>query len=100
MGDKDYVLVETVDSFRMRYVVALPRGANKDWALDTVVMDEAKEFSQQYIGEQIISHRGISKEELLSLIEEDNDYAASWPEEKKIEVFVTPEDEDTNSNTA
>lgn len=93
MSDKEFVLVETVESFRMRYVVPVPKG-KAEWALDTVVMDEATEFSQQHIGEQIVSHRVISKEELLTLMDADNEYSASWPEEQKMRAFVTPEIDD------
>ena len=96
MSEKVFVLVETVETFRMRYVVPLPKG-NEVWALDTVVMNEATEFSQKHLGEQIVSHRAISREELLELMDEDNDYAASWSEEQKFKAFVTPEiDEDGN----
>lgn len=93
MSDKEFVLVETVESFRMRYVVPVPKG-KAEWALDTVVMDEATEFSQQHIGEQIVSHRVISKEELLTLMDADNEYSAEWPEEQKMRAFVTPEIDD------
>ena len=96
MSEKEFVLVETVETFRMRYVVPVPKG-KKEWALDTVTMDEAVEFSQGYLGEQIVSHRVISRDELLALMDEDNDYAALWPEEQKFKAFVTPEiDEDGN----
>ena len=96
MSDKEFVLVETVETFRMRYVVPVPKG-KKEWALDTVTMDEATEFSQQYIGEQIVSHREISKEELLALMDEDNGFSSEWSEEQKFKAFVTPEiDEDGN----
>jgi bifunctional ADP-heptose synthase (sugar kinase/adenylyltransferase) len=89
------VLVECVSMFRMRYLVEVPIGTDnyghdkKDWALDTVSMEEAKEFSQQHIGETIVSSRVISKEEALTLCDQDNDYAKSWPEEQKIRQFFT-----------
>ena len=89
------VLVECVSMFRMRYLVEVPIGTDnygydkKDWALDTVTMEEAKEFSQHHIGETIVSSRVLSKEEALTLCDQDNDYAKSWPEEKKIEQFFT-----------
>jgi bifunctional ADP-heptose synthase (sugar kinase/adenylyltransferase) len=89
------VLVECVSMFRMRYLVEVPIGTDnyghdkKEWALDTVSMEEAKEFSQQHIGETIVSSRVVSKEEALTLCDHDNDYASSWPEEKKIEQFFT-----------
>jgi hypothetical protein len=90
------VLVETVSMFRMRYVVEVPVGTddyNNDkslWALDTVTMNEAQEFSQEHLGETIVSHRVVSKKEALALCDIDNDYTKSWSKDKKIETFFTP----------
>jgi hypothetical protein len=84
----EWVLVECVSTFRERYMVEVPKG-KAEWALDTVTMNEAKEFSQEHIGEQIISHRVVSKEEALTLCDKDNDYGSSWNEELKIKNFFT-----------
>jgi hypothetical protein len=97
------VLVECVSMFRMRYLVEVPIGTDnyghdkKEWALDTVSMEAAKEFSQQHIGENIISSRVISKEEALVLCDQDNDYARSWSEEQKIGQFFTMKEEHLES---
>jgi hypothetical protein len=79
---KELVLVECVSTFRMRYVVEVPEGKS-EWALDTVSMNEAEEFSQQHIGEQIVSHRVIDNTEYLRVFNEDNDYINSWTDEDK-----------------
>ena len=90
-----WVLVETISTFRERYMVEVPIGIDNygkdkvDWALDTVTMEEATEFSQEHIGELIVSHRIVSKEEALALCDKDNDYANTWPEEQKMNVFFT-----------
>jgi hypothetical protein len=60
-----------------------------EWALDTVTMNEAEEFSQEHLGEQIVSHRVVTKEEALALCDQDNDYTTSWSDDKKIETFFT-----------
>ena len=85
----EFVMVECVSMYRMRYMVEVPAGKSV-WALDTVTMDEAMEFSQEHIGEQIISHRVVSKEEIITICDIDNEYTKSWSDEKKMEVFVTP----------
>jgi hypothetical protein len=82
------VLVECISMFRQRYVVEVPAGKS-EWALDTVVMQEAKEFSQEHIGENIISHRVMNKEEVLALCDIDNDYAKRWSDDYKFDTFVT-----------
>ena len=90
------VLVEAVQSYRMRYVVEVPVGIDDygndkaTWALDTVTMNEAAEFSQLALPEIIISHRVISAEEALVLCNQDNDYCESWSDELKIKTFITP----------
>lgn len=86
---KELVLVETVSTFRMRYLVEVPLGKS-DYALDTVTMNDAVEFSQSHIGENVVSHRVMSKEEALSLCDIDNDYAKNWDEEQKVNAFFTP----------
>jgi hypothetical protein len=83
-----WVLVETVSLFRQRYMVEVPIGKSS-WALDDVVMNEAKEFSQKHLDETIVSHRVVTKEEAMKLCNDDNDYARVWNDEKKIEVFFT-----------
>lgn len=92
---KEYVLVEAIGTFRMRYMVEVPEGKS-EYALDTVTCNDAKEFSQHYLGEQIISHRVLTEDEVLKLCDVDNGYCQSWPKEKKLQVFVTPwtEEED------
>jgi hypothetical protein len=87
------VLVECIHQYRMRYVVEVPFG-HADWALDTVVMEEAKEFSQLSLGETIVSHRVVSRDQVLKLCDEDNDYCHSWTDEAKLEAFVTYDNED------
>lgn len=80
--EKELVMVECISTFLMRYVVEVPKG-KKEWAMDTVVMNDAEEFSQEHIGEQIISHRVIDEDEYLRMFNEDNDYLKSWDNEQK-----------------
>ena len=92
--ETQWVLVEAVSMFRERYMVEVPvgkdsYGKNKaDWALDTVTLSEAKEFSQEHLGETIVSHRVVTKEEALAMCDKDNDYARVWNDELKIKTFL------------
>lgn len=88
--ETELVMVECISTFRQRYVVEVPKGCD-EWALDTVTMEEAKEFSQQHLGETIVSHRVVSKEEVLQICDIDNHYCKSWTDEQKISNFVTLE---------
>ena len=102
--ETQWVLVECVSTFRQRYMVEVPVGTDehgKDktlWALDTVTMEEAKEFSQEHIGEQIISHRVVTKKYALELSDIDNDYTKSWNEETKMKNFFTTLEEQNGNN--
>lgn len=89
-GETEYVLVDCVSQFRMRYMVQVPKG-KAEWALDTVAMNEAKEFSQEFLGETIVSHRVVTEREALDVCDIDNDYCKTWADDKKIEVFFTLE---------
>jgi len=87
-----WVLVETVEMYRMRYVIECPAD-HPEYALDTVTSDKSKEFSQNHIGETISSHRVISEEEALAMCDVDNIYQSSWTKEEKIKGnFTTIED--------
>jgi bifunctional DNA-binding transcriptional regulator/antitoxin component of YhaV-PrlF toxin-antitoxin module len=98
--DTQLVLVECISQFRQRYVVEVPVGVDDFgndkalWALDTVTMEEAKEFSQEHLGETIVSHRVVTYDEVIKLCDKDNGYCKDWSDEKKMEVFVTEWKED------
>ena len=91
----EWVLVDAVSMFRMRYMVEVPVG-KAEWALDTVTMNEAKEFSQEHLGETIVSHRVIPFMEALELCDVDNEYCNKWNVDKKVEVFFTKDGEKAN----
>lgn len=89
--EKKWVLVECVSQFRMRYMVEVP-AEHPEYALDTVTMNEAKEFSQEHIGETIVSHRAMTEEEALQLCDQDNSYVVGkWTNAQKKAAFFTEE---------
>lgn len=85
--ETEFVLVETVSMFRIRYVIEVPKG-EKNIALDIVAMDKPKEFSQKHLDEIIVSDRVLTREEVLKQCDEDNDYLETWSEDKKFENLV------------
>ena len=93
--ETQWVLVEAVSMFRERYMVEVPVGVDRygkdkaEWALDTVTLGEAKEFSQEHLGETIVSHRVVTREDALAMCHKDNDYAKVWNDELKIQTFFT-----------
>jgi hypothetical protein len=85
-------LVETIDFFRMRYVVECD---SLEHAKDVVTMKETEEFSQLHLDETITSTRVIDDAEYLRIFDEDNDYLKAWPEEQKFKYVHKVEDNGT-----
>jgi hypothetical protein len=75
-------LVETVSMFRHRYVIECE---NIDHAKDAVVMNEADEFGQEHIDENIFSCREITDAEIPELFFQDHPYLREWGPSKAME---------------
>ena len=86
--ETEWVLVEAISQFRERYMVEVPKG-KAEWALDTVTLNQAQEFSQEHLGEVIVSHRVVSFDEALELCDKDNHYCKAWDTDKKLDAFFT-----------
>jgi hypothetical protein len=71
-------------------MVEVPKG-KAEWALDTVTLNEAQEFSQEHLGEVIVSHRVVSFDEALEMCDKDNHYCKDWDNEHKIRAFFSKE---------
>lgn len=87
-SDKEWVLVECISTFRQRYLVQVPQG-KEEYALDTVTMEKAKEFSQMHLGETIVSHRVLSEDEAVAQAYVDNDYLSAWTEDQIKDTLFT-----------
>jgi hypothetical protein len=92
----EIVLVDCISTFHMRYAVEVPVGKS-EYALDTIVCGEAKEFSQKHIDENVVTHRVISEQELIHLYKEDDNYPVTWTDEEIVNYVLTKwkEDDDT-----
>jgi hypothetical protein len=91
-SDKVWVKVDCIAQHRVSYMVQAPAD-HPEYALDTVTLEEAKEFSQEFLGETIFSHRVVSHDEALALCDKENDYLKSWTDEEKIQRLFTKEGE-------
>ena len=100
-----YVLVNTVSQFRMRYVVEVPDDVGEEiyfkdgtrsfpctpieYASDSVVCEDVREFSQEHIGETIFDAREITLQEAIDQYKEDNNYLSHWTDEQIIKSAIT-----------
>lgn len=66
---------------------ALSQGLIKRNTGDTVVMNEAEEMSQEFLGETITSIREINEEEYLNIFDKDNGYLKPLPTEEKLKFI-------------
>lgn len=99
MSDERYVVVTCISSFRERYVVPASklRELNVDanpnmeelceWARDEVTMENVKEFSQHWLGEQILDTFVLDEERMLALFDRDNPYLKDWTLEQKMKYL-------------
>ena len=82
------IMVDTISQHRVRFVVELnddePNVLAHVEVHDRLDDIDFREFSQEHIGNVIISQREISKEDYLHMFDEDNDYLSSWPEDQKL----------------
>jgi hypothetical protein len=86
-------VVETINTYRHRYVIDCKK---LEHAFDTVVCEEAQEFSQMYLGENIVTGREITCEEFHRMNNALNNYGdgtsyqpesgSPWMGEKMIHV--------------
>jgi bifunctional DNA-binding transcriptional regulator/antitoxin component of YhaV-PrlF toxin-antitoxin module len=81
--ETEVVLVEAIQQTRMRYLVNVPKG-KAEYALDTVTLQEADEFSQEDLGEIIVSHRVINDTEILELFTTDRPYYTNMTDAEKL----------------
>jgi len=88
---KKLYLVETMMTYRMRYVVA---AYEEEHALDEVAMNSSgsynenwKEFSQLALPEQIFSSRELSAKDYMDMFDKDNDYLSDWSQEQKMSLI-------------
>ena len=96
-----YVMVDAISQFRMRYVVEVPDDVEnpsegkypctpEQYASDTVVCEDTREFSQEHLGETIVSTREVSLEEAIAQWRKDNGAGYDvWGDELVIKNSIT-----------
>jgi len=95
MDNEKYVVMTTVSSFRIRYVVPMSQlsklneelPVDPKWALDGVTCEDYKEFSQEHIGETIADWTIENEEQILQRFDRENDYLAEWTKKQKLDMI-------------
>lgn len=94
MSDERYVVTTVVSTHRMRYAIPvsalekdgeLPTTAEAiSWTNDSVTMEEVEEFSQHWMGENIVDTFVLDEERVLQLWDRDNPHVADMTKEEKL----------------
>jgi hypothetical protein len=95
-------MVDALSQFRMRYVVEVPDDCEnpteeglypctpEEYAMDTVTCEDAKEFTQEHMGEMIIDAREVTLEQAIAQFRKEQPMFDSWPDETVIKNHITP----------
>lgn len=92
-------MVTCVSTHRMRYCISLEdlqkqnldiditedEQSQKEWACDMVTCEDLEEFSQEWLGEQIVDTQIISEDKMIEIFDKENEYLKNWIEDQKIE---------------
>lgn len=90
-NQRKYVMVTTISSFRIRYAIPVDEITDSDgtvnplWANDSVVMNEAKEFSQVHIGEAIADNTVLGETKVLRMFDDENPHLKGWDRNQKLD---------------
>ena len=87
-----WVLVECISQYITKYVVECPVDF-PEYALDTVTNEQAKEFSQHYVGESILSYQVVDQKDALAQCDVDNSHYQKCAVDQKLDLFFTRENE-------
>jgi hypothetical protein len=100
-----YAIATVISSFRQRYVIPteelqemnekvdIDETLAKQWLEESVGCEEVKEFSQKFLGEQVIDIEVVDENTILDTFDKDNDYLVDWPKEKKLDFIRKWKDE-------
>ena len=85
--EKRLYIIDVLSSHRVRYVVECTEGE-----LDNIVSfnntDDLIEFSQEHLGDNLVSYHPIkNKDQYLKIFDENNDYLKEWDVEQKFRII-------------
>ena len=94
---KKYAVVTTIQTFTHKYVISEDRlqSLNPDmpveleWADDTVVCEDIEEFTQTYLGEQIVETKWMEEDAVLELYDTESgvEHLRDWSDDQKL-MFI------------
>jgi hypothetical protein len=79
--------VTIITSYRIRYAVPVEDNDLKtvEHLKALVADDQVDEFSQLWLGDQIIDARVVDEQQMLEMFDAENEYLKGWSTEQKID---------------
>lgn len=104
--DDQYAIVTTISTHKIRYCIPMSelQKLNTDspvdlsWAADSVTMQEVDEFSQDWLGEQIVDVEQYDQHSMLQLFDKDNQYLKDWTTSQKLKYIYDWKAKQNDSN--
>lgn len=90
----EYVMVDTLSTFRIRYAIKVPKGTGKDFKPNS---EYPEEFSQEHLGMTVVSKQVLNEDALIELFDADNSYLVNWTREQKLHNIVNEPNGDENA---
>ena len=94
MSDERYVVTTVISTHRLRYAIPMSELAEEgvmptiaeaiSWTNDSVTMEEVEEFSQHWMGENIVDTFVLDEERVIQLFDRDNPHVADKTKEEKL----------------
>jgi|TARA_B110000908_G_C10240727_1_gene445910 hypothetical protein len=94
MSEERYVVTTVISTHRMRYAIPMSELAEEgvmptvaeaiSWTNDSVTMEEVEEFSQHWMGENIVDTFVLDEERVIQLLDRDNPHVADMTKEEKL----------------
>ena len=86
-----YVILTAISTHKVRYAIpeeVLSADTDQgliDKATDAAIAEKVEDFSQEWLGENVIDERICTEEEMLEIFDRENDYLKGWTREQKID---------------
>lgn len=93
---KKLFMVEAISSFHMRYLIQAESATDAKFIAEN--RDELVEFSQNHLGETVLSVHKIKTADAIDEFRKDNDYLAGWSDEKIISVTLNDDSSSDDEN--
>ena len=77
-------LIDTVSAHRITYVIQA-----EDRESAEAIIEDAKEFSQEWLGDRIVRSSVITHDEYLEIFKKDNKYLEEWTYEQMLSLINT-----------